>query len=329
MADLKTSNLEYKFPSSKCFCCTAYDTIHYVLVKLINDGEQKLPKSSPDGFLKMESFKGEEGSYMDDEDRFNPIGNSPTKNANDLTHSMVFGNKTMDHEFVGMYYAILTKLLGRVDATILMLPASNEVKCIWANKLRFRMMDVEEVQKILIYDNILKDIGPAKGNSIVHSGRMCTNSLIRKAYAPSFPEKNITYVTRLEDNRALEQVSERLGLQVSKDDKSCDRLFVEDPVVFGQIWIGSFTKVNKSGSGHSQRVTDLIRWCLFGGTITNLNLVVKCEREFHVGCLKEHNMTDLKLINDGEQKLPKSSPDGFIKVEFFKGEEGSYLDEEV
>ncbi|KAK1260835.1 Malate dehydrogenase, cytoplasmic [Acorus gramineus] len=42
-----------------------------------------------------------------------------------------------------------------------------------------------------------------------------TNALILKEFAPSIPEKNITCLTRLDHNRALGQVSERLGVQVS------------------------------------------------------------------------------------------------------------------
>ncbi|KAI3951866.1 hypothetical protein MKX01_021604 [Papaver californicum] len=42
-----------------------------------------------------------------------------------------------------------------------------------------------------------------------------TNALILKEFAPSIPEKNITCLTRLDHNRALGQVSERLSAQVS------------------------------------------------------------------------------------------------------------------
>lgn len=42
-----------------------------------------------------------------------------------------------------------------------------------------------------------------------------TNALILKEFAPSIPEKNITCLTRLDHNRALGQVSERLNVQVS------------------------------------------------------------------------------------------------------------------
>lgn len=43
-----------------------------------------------------------------------------------------------------------------------------------------------------------------------------TNALILKEFAPSIPEKNISCLTRLDHNRALEQISERLGVQVSE-----------------------------------------------------------------------------------------------------------------
>ncbi|KAI4342672.1 hypothetical protein MLD38_027265 [Melastoma candidum] len=42
-----------------------------------------------------------------------------------------------------------------------------------------------------------------------------TNALILKEFAPSIPEKNITCLTRLDHNRALGQISERLNIQVS------------------------------------------------------------------------------------------------------------------
>lgn len=43
-----------------------------------------------------------------------------------------------------------------------------------------------------------------------------TNALILKEFAPSIPEKNITCLTRLDHNRALGQISERLSAQVSE-----------------------------------------------------------------------------------------------------------------
>ncbi|RZB71831.1 Malate dehydrogenase, cytoplasmic, partial [Glycine soja] len=42
-----------------------------------------------------------------------------------------------------------------------------------------------------------------------------TNALILKEFAPSIPEKNITCLTRLDHNRALGQISERLNVLVS------------------------------------------------------------------------------------------------------------------
>ncbi|KAM7276011.1 hypothetical protein ACFE04_017877 [Oxalis oulophora] len=43
-----------------------------------------------------------------------------------------------------------------------------------------------------------------------------TNALILKEFAPSIPEKNITCLTRLDHNRALGQLSERLEVHVSE-----------------------------------------------------------------------------------------------------------------
>ncbi|KAE9619151.1 hypothetical protein Lal_00047894 [Lupinus albus] len=42
-----------------------------------------------------------------------------------------------------------------------------------------------------------------------------TNALILKEFAPSIPEKNISCLTRLDHNRALGQISEKLNTQVS------------------------------------------------------------------------------------------------------------------
>ena len=41
-----------------------------------------------------------------------------------------------------------------------------------------------------------------------------TNALILKEFAPSIPEKNITCLTRLDHNRALSQIAERLKVYV-------------------------------------------------------------------------------------------------------------------
>lgn len=42
-----------------------------------------------------------------------------------------------------------------------------------------------------------------------------TNALILKEFAPSIPEKNITCLTRLDHNRALGQIAERLNAHVT------------------------------------------------------------------------------------------------------------------
>lgn len=51
-----------------------------------------------------------------------------------------------------------------------------------------------------------------------------TNALILKEFAPSIPAKNITCLTRLDHNRALGQIAERLGVQV------CD---VKNVIIWG------------------------------------------------------------------------------------------------
>lgn len=42
-----------------------------------------------------------------------------------------------------------------------------------------------------------------------------TNALVLKEFAPSIPEKNITCLTRLDHNRALGQIAEKLKVHVS------------------------------------------------------------------------------------------------------------------
>lgn len=62
-----------------------------------------------------------------------------------------------------------------------------------------------------------------------------TNALILKEYAPSIPEKNITCLTRLDHNRALGQISERLNVQV------CD---VKNVIIWGNHSSTQYPDVN-------------------------------------------------------------------------------------
>ncbi|KAF4365554.1 hypothetical protein G4B88_025733 [Cannabis sativa] len=52
-------------------------------------------------------------------------------------------------------------------------------------------------------------------NVLVIANPANTNALILKEFAPSIPEKNITCLTRLDHNRALGQISEKLNVHVS------------------------------------------------------------------------------------------------------------------
>ncbi|KAF8392198.1 hypothetical protein HHK36_022540 [Tetracentron sinense] len=62
-----------------------------------------------------------------------------------------------------------------------------------------------------------------------------TNALILKEFAPSIPEKNITCLTRLDHNRALGQISERLNVQV------CD---VKNVIIWGNHSSTQYPDVN-------------------------------------------------------------------------------------
>ncbi|CAL4917168.1 unnamed protein product [Urochloa decumbens] len=71
-----------------------------------------------------------------------------------------------------------------------------------------------------------------------------TNALILKEFAPSIPEKNVTCLTRLDHNRALGQISERLNVQVSD---------VKNAVIWGNHSSTQYPDVNhatvKTSSG--------------------------------------------------------------------------------
>ena len=46
-------------------------------------------------------------------------------------------------------------------------------------------------------------------------GNPCnTNALITSTYAPSIPKKNITAMTRLDQMRAISQISQKVGCQI-------------------------------------------------------------------------------------------------------------------
>ncbi|KAL8104917.1 malate dehydrogenase-like [Apium graveolens] len=67
-----------------------------------------------------------------------------------------------------------------------------------------------------------------------------TNALILKEFAPSIPEKNITCLTRLDHNRALGQISERLNVQVSD---------VKNAIIWGNHSSSQYPDVNHATVG--------------------------------------------------------------------------------
>lgn len=68
-----------------------------------------------------------------------------------------------------------------------------------------------------------------------------TNALILKEFAPSFPAKNITCLTRLDHNRALGQISERLGVPVAN---------VKNTIIWGNHSSTQYPDVNHATVGH-------------------------------------------------------------------------------
>lgn len=79
-----------------------------------------------------------------------------------------------------------------------------------------------------------------------------TNALILKEFAPSIPKENITCLTRLDHNRALGQISERVGVHVSE---------VKNVIIWGNHSSTQYPDVNhatiKTPAGE-KRVRDLV-----------------------------------------------------------------------
>ncbi|XP_057457031.1 malate dehydrogenase, cytoplasmic-like [Lotus japonicus] len=79
-----------------------------------------------------------------------------------------------------------------------------------------------------------------------------TNALILKEFAPSIPAKNITCLTRLDHNRALGQISERINVHVSD---------VKNVIIWGNHSSTQYPDVNHATittSGGMKPVRDLI-----------------------------------------------------------------------
>ncbi|WCJ22950.1 Malate dehydrogenase cytoplasmic [Euphorbia peplus] len=94
-----------------------------------------------------------------------------------------------------------------------------------------------------------------------------TNALILKEYAPSIPAKNITCLTRLDHNRALGQISERLDVDVSD---------VKNVIIWGNHSSTQYPDANhatvKTGNSVEKPVRDLVeddQW-LHGEFITTV-----------------------------------------------------------
>ncbi|CAN0887411.1 Malate dehydrogenase [Linum grandiflorum] len=76
-----------------------------------------------------------------------------------------------------------------------------------------------------------------------------TNALILKEFAPSIPEKNITCLTRLDHNRALGQISERLNVPVSD---------VKNVIIWGNHSSTQYPDVNHATVG-DKPVRELVK----------------------------------------------------------------------
>ncbi|XAR63228.1 Malate dehydrogenase [Bertholletia excelsa] len=99
-----------------------------------------------------------------------------------------------------------------------------------------------------------------------------TNALILKEFAPSIPEKNISCLTRLDHNRALGQISERLNVDVSD---------VKNVIIWGNHSSTQYPDVNHatvSTSAGEKPVRELVcddACCHFTTFLSLMGLVVQ------------------------------------------------------
>ena len=97
-----------------------------------------------------------------------------------------------------------------------------------------------------------------------------TNALILKEFAPSIPEKNITCLTRLDHNRALGQISERLGVQVS---------LVKNVIIWGNHSSTQYPDVNHAvvitdnGEKPLQKLVDDDAWFNSVYSVTSVSMI--------------------------------------------------------
>jgi malate dehydrogenase len=82
--------------------------------------------------------------------------------------------------------------------------------------------------------------GPLYPQVLVVANPANTNALILKEFAPSIPEKNISCLTRLDHNRALGQIAERLDVPVST---------VKNVIIWGNHSSSQYPDVNHAVVG--------------------------------------------------------------------------------
>ncbi|KAL2921330.1 Malate dehydrogenase cytoplasmic [Bienertia sinuspersici] len=82
-----------------------------------------------------------------------------------------------------------------------------------------------------------------------------TNALILKEFAPSIPQQNITCLTRLDHNRALGQISERLNVQVSD---------VKNVIIWGNHSSSQYPDVNHATVNTESGEKSVRELALFG-----------------------------------------------------------------
>jgi malate dehydrogenase len=77
-----------------------------------------------------------------------------------------------------------------------------------------------------------------------------TNALILSTYAPKIPKENVTCLTRLDHNRALGQVSQRVGVPVSE---------VKNVIIWGNHSSTQYPDVNHGEAGSGRSIRDAVK----------------------------------------------------------------------
>ncbi|KAA8527771.1 hypothetical protein F0562_035360 [Nyssa sinensis] len=119
-----------------------------------------------------------------------------------------------------------------------------------------------------------------------------TNALILKEFAPSIPEKNISCLTRLDHNRALGQISERLNVQTPAGEKPVRELVADDEWLKGEF----ITTVQQRGAA-------IIKARKFSSALSAASAACDHIRDWVLGT-PEGTWVSMGVYSDGSYSVP-------------------------